>query len=354
MSDEESMELEIVDVEETFPNDSIPDLVLLQNPTDGAAAIKSDPLPPEPVVQRPRPAARNLDVRKPEPTGGKQRAVLFGAVFLGVFAGCFLAMMAYLSLTGSGPSTPPSSPAEPVARLATPAPEPTQPKPPEDRGVAPPDAEKPPPRDIVKRPAPPIRPAVPPQPPVDPWTALMADLKGADQRRRQQALTQLARQVPEAARRQEAVNALLAATLNPSPGQPPSTEAALTAWATRENTPALLKLLENGNDKIRAVGMSVVGSLKDPRAAEPLAALLAKEPDRSRAAAALKKIGPGCESAVWPHLNSTDPQIRRTGCEILGEIGTVQSYGPLQARANDSDFFVRTSAQRAIDAIKKR
>jgi hypothetical protein len=356
MPQEESFDLEPIDNLPPNPPEPDADALVLERVEDAPGVI--DPkhlLHSRPVVGGPAAAPRERDLRQPQPGGGLQQGLLIGAVFLGVFGGCFLATTAFWFLAARAPAPP--STAQAVAwtpsRVETAAPIiPSEPEPPIETPAPPPPVERPAPSrpSVVVRPKEPQ----PAPPPIDPLTALLTDVKGADPRRRQFALMNLANRAPEAARRQEVITALVNVVSDPALGSPQSTEAAFNTWATTANTPTLLKLLGNSDEKIRAVGINVLGTLKDPKATEALVALLPKDADRGRVAVALKKIGPSVESSLWLPLNNNDPQVRAAVCHILKDVGTIRSFGPLQQHLNDSDFFVRVAAQQALEASKKR
>jgi HEAT repeat protein len=102
----------------------------------------------------------------------------------------------------------------------------------------------------------------------------------------------------------------------------------LGEWGTKDNVPALLKLL----DDRQMVGdvVPVLGKLKDPAAAAPLVKLLYDFGQRGRASKALQDIGKDVEGEVLKELNSKDGGVRREVHNILRAVGTVRSVPALQ------------------------
>jgi predicted Zn finger-like uncharacterized protein len=108
-------------------------------------------------------------------------------------------------------------------------------------------------------------------------------------------------------------------------------QAALRAeekWATPDSVPSLVGALDD--NALRRQAITVLGKLKDERAAAPLALLLDRPGDRRSASRALQEIGPKAEAPVIQALSSTDKNTRREAVRILGAIGTRKSISWLQ------------------------
>ena len=118
--------------------------------------------------------------------------------------------------------------------------------------------------------------------------------------------------------------------------------AALTVLANhgvKEHVPLLIKALNDPDAGMRATIAKGLGRIKDPRASEPLASLLAAgqsdqpyyRPSRESAAAeALVHIGEPAEPAVLALLKEKNIETRCQACNILKQIGTKKSLGPLK------------------------
>ena len=81
-------------------------------------------------------------------------------------------------------------------------------------------------------------------------------------------------------------------------------------WATMENVPSLIRLVEVDQFQHRRRAMQALAKLKDPRGVEPLAKRLENFFDRQAAAEALTEIGPIAESAVLKYFNHPDRGLR--------------------------------------------
>ncbi len=126
----------------------------------------------------------------------------------------------------------------------------------------------------------------------------------------------------------------------------------LVTIAGPDNVPALVHFLQVEDAFGRNEVMDFLVTLKDPRAAEVIAAGLTK--DRDRAAQALMGLGSPAEPAVLPYLNHQDPGVRQKACEVLSQIGTKASRAALQKAALDQNEGVSRAAQGALSAIANR
>jgi hypothetical protein len=112
----------------------------------------------------------------------------------------------------------------------------------------------------------------------------------------------------------------------------------LANHGTTDHVPLLIKALHNPDSRIRTTAIRGLARLKDPRAAEPLADLLAsgqgdQQYFRSRAseaADALVKIGPASEAAALAILKEKNIETRAQACVVLKQIGTKKSLGILK------------------------
>jgi HEAT repeat protein len=126
-------------------------------------------------------------------------------------------------------------------------------------------------------------------------------------------------------------------------------------YGTAEQVPALLKLLRSSDTSARWAAIRGLGRLRDKRAAEPLAALLASGgSDGYQAVEALTKIGPDAEDAIIPLLKEKHIDTRRQACTVLKQIGTQKSMEPLRALLLDPDPMVNSAAAEAIREISTR
>ena len=129
----------------------------------------------------------------------------------------------------------------------------------------------------------------------------------------------------------------------------------LADYGTAEHVPALLKLLKDGDSSSRYAAIRGLGRLKDKRAAEPLAALLASGgSDAHQAVEALTKIGPDVEDAVLPLLKERHNDTKRQACNVLKAIGTKKSLALLRDLMLNTDRMLSEAAAEAVRAILTR
>jgi S1-C subfamily serine protease/HEAT repeat protein len=132
---------------------------------------------------------------------------------------------------------------------------------------------------------------------------------------------------------------------------------ALQRWAESSCVLPLIKLLDGGEDFRRGQIAEILGKLRDPRAAQPLAKLMAEDNFGFRYAQALESLGPAAEKAVLPLLKHKDEDVRRTACDVLEKVGTRQSLPALEAllkESNDGNSLASHSIERAIEEIRGR
>ena len=126
-------------------------------------------------------------------------------------------------------------------------------------------------------------------------------------------------------------------------------------YGTQEHVPVLLQLLKDSEHFSRNNIIRGLGRLKDKRAAEPLAALLASGgSDAYQAGEALAKIGPDAEDAVLAVLKEKHVETRRQVCRVLKQIGTKKSLEPLRELMLSTDRMLGESAGEAVRAIMAR
>lgn len=127
---------------------------------------------------------------------------------------------------------------------------------------------------------------------------------------------------------------------------------ALAKWATKENVPGLIGLLNHEDRRLREQAIDVLVQLKEPSAAAPIAAGLEDFFLRGKSIEALRKLGSIAEPAVIPYLRHSDAGVRIEACRLLKDIGGVESTAALEAAfRTDQDGGVRNEAQRALVAL---
>jgi hypothetical protein len=130
----------------------------------------------------------------------------------------------------------------------------------------------------------------------------------------------------------------------------------LGSYGTTNQVPVLLKLVKDSDWSSRQPAVKALGKLKDERAIQPLADLVARGGSMygQDAGSALINIGAPVEKAVIALLNERNTDTLRQACNILQQIGTSESLEPLQKLVGDSDQQVSQAAVDAVRAIKQR
>lgn len=190
----------------------------------------------------------------------------------------------------------------------------------------------------------------------DPLSQALVDLKSNDFVRRRSAAIQLRRLRPTQ-KKQEVARLLEKMLKDPDPQACKFAAEALGVWGTEESVPLLIELLGENSVFVRWAAIDALGTLKDPRAAEAVAARLTEQKDARKAALALQQLGPAAEDAVLPYLEHHHWQVRVQVCHLLKEIGTKKSVPALRAltrRRRGSDFLVAVAAAEALEAAGTR
>jgi S1-C subfamily serine protease len=219
-----------------------------------------------------------------------------------------------------------------------------------------PPALPPGPGGVVGGAAPPPPPPPPPQKEAtaDEIGKLLGELKETNRARRRLAIEQFVRLKVNEERKAEVVKALLEILKENERTLSGPCLRALAAWGSKESVPEMLPFLTDAWPFTRHEAMAALGTLKDERAAEPLAKRLAENSDRRHASSALKEIGKGAEKAVLPYLKNSEWQVRLEVCSILKAIGTKASRAALVAATRDKNGLVANEAKAALQAVLTR
>jgi HEAT repeats len=183
----------------------------------------------------------------------------------------------------------------------------------------------------------------------------LADLKSPSAITASDAAKKLANTALVDERREEVSKALEPLLGRPQPYVREAAAQALAVWGTGDNVPALIKMLETDHFPIgKSAAMDALASLKDPRAAEPVAKLLTHPFDRTKARQTLELLGPAAERAVLPYVQHADAGVRVEACRLLGVIGTAVSTPALENAAADPNRAVAEAAALALAAVQAR
>lgn len=128
----------------------------------------------------------------------------------------------------------------------------------------------------------------------------------------------------------------------------------LGTWAGPETIPVLIRCLDESALLVKLSAIDALGKLKDERAAEPLARLMAEPGPRVQAVKALQLLGAKAETAVAALLTHPEPEVRQEACRLLKDAGTMNSLKALEVLRDDANKSVANAAKEAIAAIGKR
>lgn len=181
----------------------------------------------------------------------------------------------------------------------------------------------------------------------DERASLLADLKGENKAKRSLALHRVASVKPDGAKAE--VEAVLLGFLK-DPDQFARQHAAkgLAVWGGKDSVEPLIKQLDDTAFPARWGAIEALGHLKDARASEPLAKLVADRKDAHQVSASLKSLGAAAEDAVLKLITHEKADVRRDACQILKVIATKKSAPALQKAASDADALVSRFAKDAL------
>jgi HEAT repeat protein len=134
---------------------------------------------------------------------------------------------------------------------------------------------------------------------------------------------------------------------------------ALVTWATRENVPAIILVVQNDDFNPQALesrhlAMDALARLKDDRGVAPVAQRLTNVHDRSNASKALRAMGSMAEKEVATYLDNSDFGTQKEACAILKVIGTKASIPALEKASKNRNPLKANAAKDALNAVKAR
>ena len=195
---------------------------------------------------------------------------------------------------------------------------------------------------------------VEPQPPAgaDAITRALFGLKSSNNDKQKQAVQQLARMTPRNERRDEVQEGLRPLLDHHDTFLVHDVIKTMASWLTPETVPALIPKTTDHRFDVRWLALETLGKLRDPRAAEAIAARL--KDDGIKSEPALRELGPAAEPAVIALLRSPDADVRRKACTVLKDIGGRETLTFMSKARPDPDTGVRMAAQEAMAAIAGR
>jgi HEAT repeat protein len=188
----------------------------------------------------------------------------------------------------------------------------------------------------------------------------VADLQGSNNENRRNAADWLAAQPVDPAVQAQVAQALNKLFASPDNNQREVGLKAAAVWASPDNVPALLQILQadpERSDGTTSAVIKLLGKLKDPRAAAVLAERLRHGGERSILEAALVSIGPAAEPEVSKYRDSPDQGVRAEAVKILRMLGSAMA-GPGSPAGGNVDLDqalidLKSDGQRRQDAARK-
>jgi uncharacterized Tic20 family protein len=187
----------------------------------------------------------------------------------------------------------------------------------------------------------------------------LISLRAGEAARQMIAANWLVRANVDPARQAEVAKALERLLRDPDKNLELAAMKALVPWATSENVPAIIVVVQNDDfnpqaNEMRHLGMDALARLKDERGVAPVAQRMMSIHDRSSASKALQAMGPMAEKEVAKYLEDNDPGTQREACKILKVIGTKASIPALEAASKNRNRMTANSARDALNAVKAR
>ena len=182
---------------------------------------------------------------------------------------------------------------------------------------------------------------------------VLYDLKAPRSNSCREALDRLQRTPPDPDRRAEVASAIEPILKSTDGFTQIAALHALAAWGGKENTPAILPLLRNDNIFVVSEALKALGALKDPSTVDSVAAYLAIDQHRGVAAQALQAMGSMAEPAVLKLLDQGNEATRTEALKVLESIGTEKCIPAVQEalRKSGGHGFVAMNARQILERL---
>jgi HEAT repeat protein len=131
----------------------------------------------------------------------------------------------------------------------------------------------------------------------------------------------------------------------------------LARYATKDQAPLLLRLLEGNAEGLRTHLIGALGRLKEEKAVPLMVKALEENHEREAGVRALRQIGPPAEKAVLGALKSNNTRACLAALRALAVIGGKDSLPALEELAKDGsarDRALAEEARKVMEEIKKR
>lgn len=185
----------------------------------------------------------------------------------------------------------------------------------------------------------------------DERASLLADLKGDNKAKRSLALHRVSSVKPDGSTA-EVETVLLGFLKDPDQFARQHAAKGLAVWGGKDSVEPLIKQLDDSAFPARWGAIEALGHLKDPRAAAPLAKLVANRKDAHQVSTSLKALGADAEEAVLKLITHEKAEVRRDACQILKVIATKKSEAALTKASSDGDTLTAMFAKDALKTAK--
>lgn len=165
-------------------------------------------------------------------------------------------------------------------------------------------------------------------------TEALATFKDTDPARRRAAADWLGKAKEDSERVSEVSKALDPVLLDSDVGVCDAGVRAAAVWGTKDNVPALIKLLNHPNGDIHKAAMKVMGKIKDERAVAPIGDRLGNAFEWPDAFAAIQSMGPVAEKELLKLLEHMDGNVRGNSEKLLKILDTKENTEILLALAD--------------------
>jgi len=128
----------------------------------------------------------------------------------------------------------------------------------------------------------------------------------------------------------------------------------LVRWGGKFSTPIIIQLMDRETINIDDHLFDALATLKDPRGAVATARHLGNFFNHDSAVATLRRMGPVAEPALMKVAPSNDAKASLAAVELLGEVGSPESYDLLRQAMKSKNRQVRDVAKASLKAIRDR
>ncbi len=187
-----------------------------------------------------------------------------------------------------------------------------------------------------------------PSNPRDPtfYSGNLAALRSSVNGRQAEALRNL-KKAPPKELRDEITEAIKPLLLDKSVSVRQDALEAYVVWSESDVVPELIRALDDSSTTVRNVALDKLAETKDPRAVEPVVALLKTDPYAVERR--IKLLGSVASKAVAEHLLDTDKNVQQTALRILKDIGVPkEATTSLVGLLESPEFSLRAAALAAL------